>query len=61
MAWTIPGGIGATGYSDTDDLLARLDRIQEARESRESVILREAAELRDAARLEEIRDLLRPW
>lgn len=67
MAWTISGGIGALGDSDTDALLKRLDSLRESRGpsvTYRDVILSEVVRPRrqsaPAATLAEIRDLLRP-
>lgn len=56
MAYDIPGGIGATGYSDTADILSRLDRLRESgpRRTQEDPLTGAGR----PASLEEVRDLL---
>lgn len=60
MAYDIPGGIGATGYSDTDDILKRLDRLRESGPTRDGFKGRTADGAGRPATLEEVRDLLGP-
>jgi hypothetical protein len=60
MAYDIPGGIGATGYSDTDDILKRLDRLRESGPTWDDFKGRAAEGAGRPATLEEVRDLLGP-
>jgi hypothetical protein len=60
MAYDIPGGIGVTGYSDTDDILKRLDRLRESGPTWDDFKGRAADGAGRTASLEEVRDLLGP-